>query len=239
MKKIAIITLLIPFLLLFIESCSMFCEKGRGKIVTETRELSNFDKIEIHGQGQVFLTKGSKPSIKLVIDSNLQKYIKAEVSGTKLEIYENKCIKEISEYKIYITTSSLSDLLVDGSVKLSCDSVFTTNELKIKSTTSGEISLNFDAENIKLDAEGSGLLKLNGRAANFNIESEGAGSVQAYGLLAKNVNFEVTGAGTCEISVSEKLSGEVTGSGKLYYQGNPKKVETNNTGTGIIQTRQQ
>jgi len=215
----------------------MFCEKGRGKIVTESRTLAEFDEIEIEGQAEVILVQGLEPSLTLSIDSNLLEYVKTEVSGSKLKIYESKCIEEISEFKIYITAKNLSELTVSGSVKMACDSVFRTDKLIIETDNSGNINLNMDLEDLEVITKGSGLLKLVGRSANFNINLKGAGAIEAFDLQAKNIDANIKGAGTCEVSVSEKLFGEVSGSGKLFYKGNPKKVQTNNTGTGIIQTK--
>jgi hypothetical protein len=237
MKKIAILSSFLLFLMLVFQSCSMFCEKGRGKIATETRPVAEFNELNIKGQAEVFLVQGLESSVKLSIDSNLLKYIKTEVSGSKLKIYEDKCLEEISEYKIYITAKNLSDLTINGAVKMTADSLFRTDKLVIRTENSGNISLNLDVEDLDVITKGSGLLKLAGRAANFDISLKGAGSIESFLLQAKNTDVDVTGAGTCEISVSEKLSGEVSGSGKLFYKGNPKKVETNNTGTGIIQTK--
>lgn len=219
------------------QSCSMLCEKGRGEIITETRTVSEFDELDIEGQAEVFLMQGLEQSIKISIDSNLMEYVKTDVSGSKLKIYEDKCLEEISEFKIFIAAKNLSKLTINGSIKLAGDSIFRTNKLIIKSENSGAVNLNLDVEDLDVDTKGSGLLKIKGRAANFDIDMEGAGSIEAFGFPSKNVNVDITDAGTCEISVSENLTGEVSGSGKLFYKGNPKKVNTNNTGTGIIQTK--
>jgi len=237
MKKLAIISVIVPFLIVFQSSCSMVCKKGRGKVVTEIRKITDFDELEINGQASVFIIAGIEPSIEVSIDSNLLEYIKTEVSGNKLKVYESRCIKEIADYKIYITVDNLSKLKIKGATKMSCDSMLQVDNILIETENSGDLSLNFDADKIDLLTKGSGSLNLNGRAANIKIELKGAGSISAFGLYAKNVDFDISGAGTCEISVSEKLTGEVSGSGKFYYKGNPKKVQTNNTGTGIIQTK--
>jgi hypothetical protein len=88
----------------------MFCKKGNGEIITETRKLNEFDEIEIDGQATVFLQQGTKPSVAVKNDSNLVEFVKTEVSGMKLKIKETKCIEEITEYEIYITTVNLSRL---------------------------------------------------------------------------------------------------------------------------------
>ncbi|MFN8254775.1 MAG: head GIN domain-containing protein [Bacteroidales bacterium] len=237
MKTIAKI---LPFMIvvLFANSCSMICKKGKGNIRTETRNLTDFDKIQIKGQATVYLVSGLEPKVSVSIDSNLTEFIKTEVSGNKLKIFENRCLKELSEFKILVNINRLTEIEVEGSVNLICDSVLRVDNLDLISESSGEVKLNLDLETLDLQSNGSGFIQLTGRANNFNLKLKSSGSVDANNLIAKNIKFNVTGAGTCEVNVTENLSGEVSSSGKLYYKGNPKKVDTNNTGTGTIRTNQ-
>jgi hypothetical protein len=228
------------FLLLsvtFLNSCSMFCKKGNGELVTESRKVAEFDEIEIEGQATVFLEQGTAHSVKIKIDSNLVEFIKTEVSGMKLKIKEDKCLEEITEFEIYITTTSLSKLEVSGSVEVKGENTIKSEKLYLKAGSSGEINLNLDVDDLETVTKGSGEVKLAGRADQFDIELAGAGSLDAFRLQAKEADAEVSGAGTCKINVSEEFYGDVSGSGKLYYRGNPKKVKTDVSGSGTIQAK--
>lgn len=225
------------FSMLFLTSCSMFCEKGNGEIITENRELAEFDEIEIAGQATVFIEQGVKPSVKIKIDSNLVQFIKTNVSGMKLEIEEGKCIEELTEFEVHIVTANLSRLEVGGSVKLKGENTIKAEKMLIKTKGAAEVSLSLDVDDLETITKGSGEVKLLGRAMQFEVELEGAGSLDAFRMLAKEVDASVTGAGTCKINVSEKFDGDVSGSGKLYYKGNPKKVKTDVSGSGTIQAK--
>jgi hypothetical protein len=238
MKSIVPIIIFV-FILSGFQSCNMVCKKGRGNIKTETRIISEFNQLEIKGQPEVILEQSVNPSIRVSIDSNLIEYVKTEISGSKLKIFESRCLKEISDYKIYISTNTLKTILINGSAKLKCDSLFRTDKLTINSEDAGSISFNADIEDLEVNVEGSGSVKLKGRTNNFKIDMESAGSIEAIELLSKNVDFNVSGAGTVEVNVSENLNGEASGSGKLFYKGNPRIVKTNNKGTGTIQTKVQ
>lgn len=238
MKLTSISTILFLFTsIFFMNSCSMFCEKGNGELITETRKLAEFDEIEIDGQATVFLQQGTKPSLAIKIDSNLVDYIKTDVSGMKLKIKEDKCIEELTEFEIYITTANLTRLLVDGAVEVKGENTIKSEKLFIKTISSGEINLNLDVDDLEAVTKGSGEVKLAGRAEQFDIELGGAGSLDAFRLQVKEADAEVEGAGTCKINVSEKFYGDVSGSGKLYYKGNPKKVKTDVSGSGTIQAK--
>lgn len=217
-------------------SCSL-CEKGTGSVTTQTRNLAEFDEIEISGQANVLLIQGKSNSVKVRVDSNLVDYISTKVSGMQLEIKEDKCIEEFTEYEIYITTVNLSKLIVDGAVKVKGENTIKSEDLMIKTKSSGEIVLSLDVDDLETITKGSGAVKLLGRAEQHDIELESAGSLNAFGLKSKEVDAEVSGAGACKINVSEKLDGDVSGSGKIFYKGNPKKVKTDVSGSGTIQAK--
>ena len=234
MKKIYFLFVLV---LLSLNSCNIFCEKGSGNPITEERTVIEFDEIDLDGSANVFLEQGAKPKLSVVVDSNLQQFVITKVSGMRLEVYEDKCLKEFSRYEVHITTPSLTKVYVDGAVKLNSENMIKTDNLYIKVKGSGDVNLGVDAEDLETVAKGSGNIRLSGRASDFDITLDGAGSVDAFSLLAKNADVEVDGAGVCKINVSEKFEGDVGGSGKIYYKGNPKKVQTDVSGSGSIKAK--
>jgi hypothetical protein len=174
----------------------------------------------------------------VAIDSNLLEYVKTEVSGMKLKINDSRCFKSVTDYKIYITTNKLTKLSVDGASKITGESPIKSEKLSIKNNGTGDVQLTLDVNKLDIDANGTGELKLFGKAQDVEVDIEGAGSVDAFGLQSKIVDAKVNGAGTCKLDVSEEFNGNVGGSGKIYYKGNPKKVDTDVLGSGTIQAKQ-
>jgi hypothetical protein len=221
---------LVLFITIFFWSC--FCKKGEGKIKTETRNITDFNELVLDGQAQIYIRQDTFISLKVVTDSNLVENIKTEVSGEKLKIYDSRCLKNVTEYKIYLTFKEISVIKIEGAVKLKCDSAIKSENLYISDKSAGEVDLRLDTDNLEVETGGSGLLKLSGRALDFDLDVDEAGSVDAYTLQAKNVDANIYGAGSCKINVSEKLNGNIEGSGKIIYKGNPKKVNADISGTG-------
>jgi len=209
-----------------------FCKKGEGKIITEIRTITDFNEIVLDGQAQVYIRQDTFISLKVVTDSNLLANIKTEISGRKLKIYDSRCLKNVTEYKIFLTFKDISEIKVEGSVKLKSDSVIKAENLYISDKSAGEVDLRVDTDELDVETGGSGLLKLSGRALDFELDVDEAGSVEAYALQAKNVDANIYGAGSCKITVSERLNGNIEGSGKIFYKGNPKKVKADISGTG-------
>ncbi len=237
MQKLFFILSLVGLLVTALSSCNMFCEKGTGNPTSVVRELMEFDEIDIDGQAQVFLEQGTELKVEVETDSNLLEFVKTEVSGMKLKIYDDKCLEELTIYEIRITVPNLSSLYVDGSASVISQGLIKSDNLYIKVKGTGDIELGVDTEDLETITKGSGNLKLTGRTVDFEIDLDGAGSIDAFGLLAKTVDADVEGAGTCKINATEKFYGNVGGSGKIFYKGNPKKVKTDVSGSGSIKAK--
>jgi len=235
--KIRIILAAVILALISVNSCTCFCKKGEGNVISKKTELAAFSGIDIDGQAQVYIEQGNIPSIEISIDSNLYQYIHAEVAGNKLKIYEKKCIESLTDFKVKIITNNFSELLVDGSVKVKSDSLFKLDKLFIRNDGSGDIQMNIDVNDLEIETNASGSVTLIGRALDTELKISGAGSVDAYELQTKNAVVNVSDAGSGKLYVTEKFEGSVSGSGNIKYRGNPKKVNTNITGSGTIQSK--
>lgn len=56
--------------------CSRKKVKGSGNVVSETRQVAEFDRIHLKGSGKVFLTRGEKPSIEVKpVPNNLKRLL--------------------------------------------------------------------------------------------------------------------------------------------------------------------
>ncbi|RLD70326.1 MAG: hypothetical protein DRJ10_20495 [Bacteroidetes bacterium] len=237
MQKSLFILSFISVAIISLSSCNIFCEKGTGNTTSELREVLEFDEIDINGQATVFIEQGPKVKVEVQIDSNLLEFVKTKVSGMELKIYDDKCFEEVSKYEIHITVPKLTKLYVDGSVSIESGSPIKSNNLYIKTKGSGNINIGVDTDDLEIVTKGSGNMKISGRTSDLEIDLDGSGSIDAFGLIAKKVDADVEGAGVCNINASEKFYGNVGGSGKIYYKGNPKKVKTDVSGSGSIKAK--
>ena len=215
----------------------MFCEKGLGNPKIEQRKVNEFDKIDINGKANVILEQGNEYKVVVEIDSNLLEFVKTEVSGTTLEIYDDKCLEEITTYNIRITTSKLKKLYIYDAVNIKSESIIKSDDLYIKSKGTGEISLGIETEDLEIVTSGSATIKLFGSTVNFEIDADDKSTVDAFGLLAKKVDADVDGKANCKINVSDKFYAKVDDTGSILYIGNPKKVKTKVSGSGSIKAK--
>jgi hypothetical protein len=59
---------------------------GSGKIITENRDVSGFDKVDLQSIGNLTIVQGTEESLTIKADDNLLPYITTEVFNGTLEI---------------------------------------------------------------------------------------------------------------------------------------------------------
>jgi hypothetical protein len=66
--------------------------KGNGNFVTEKRSTAEYDEIRLSGSFDVNLVAGKEGEIVVQAEENLLPFIKVEVEGNELKIYQEKGI---------------------------------------------------------------------------------------------------------------------------------------------------
>ena len=94
--------------------------------------------------------------------------------------------------------------------------------------------MNTDAEDVTIDISGSGTVVLEGKGDDGDIEISGSGTLYAEDFSTHTFQIEISGSGKCEVNVSQTLDADISGSGSVYYKGNPEKVRSNISGSGRV-----
>ena len=237
MRKLLFFLAYSSIIITILSSCNVFCEKGTGSPTIESRDVLEFDEIDIDGQAKVFVEQGPKAKVTVEIDSNLLMFVKTKVSGMKLKVYDDKCFEDVSKYEIHITVPDLTGLYVSGSVNLKSEGIIKTDNLYLKIKDAANVQLNVETEDMETVTKDTGILNLYGKAIDLELDVNDAGSVDAFGLISKNVDADVRDNGLCKINVNTKFRGDVRDNGKIFYKGNPKKVKTNSSDSGSIKAK--
>jgi Putative auto-transporter adhesin, head GIN domain len=98
--------------------------------------------------------------------------------------------------------------------------------LELEAAGSGSISTLTAIEVAKISAKnsGSGNINLSGGITGItelNALVAGTGSIQSFFLYTKNTNATILGSGNIECNVLANLNAKISGSGNVFYRGNP------------------
>jgi len=218
-----------------LNGCGMKTVKGSGNLVTEKRQLSDFNQISLQGTGKVTLSKGDRQYLKIRTDDNVMPLIETDVRNGKLEISHSRWNLRPTTLEYFITVKDLKGASISGSGDISGKDRFVSDDFYTDVSGAGNISLELDVAQLDSNISGSGSIQLRGKANSYDASITGSGKVSAFGMETKNASITITGSGNCRVNVLEKLRAKITGSGDVRYKGQPR-ITRKITGSGSVKS---
>lgn len=232
--------LLFPILLLFTSSCSFFqnCETGKGEILEVEVKIEHFSSLEVSSRVKVFLEQSPQQKVTIKAQENLIRLLDTELNGETWDIRFNRCVTSENPIEIYIKTSELNEIGINGSGSVIGKSMLSTDLLDLSINGSGDIDLLLAVKELNSEISGSGTIRLDGNTKSHKIEIDGSGDVKAFDLRSDATEIEINGSGDAKINASYSLDVEINGSGDVYYKGNVKQISSDINGSGNLHQEQ-
>jgi hypothetical protein len=236
MKKLSMLIAAVLFIAITLPSCRKV--SGDGPIVTQKREVSGFKEIKSEISGDVYVTYGSAYEITVEAQQNILNVLETVLTGDRLTLRfkPNTHIRTHERIIVRISTPDIKALILSGSGNIQGMNLMETNRLLLNISGSGNIHLH-EVNTQLLDAgiSGSGSISVNGGSATDEIiEIKGSGSIDLLSLEAANSDVNISGSGNAKLNVTEHLKVKISGSGNVYYTGNPSVDEVKITGSGSL-----
>ncbi|WP_372792820.1 head GIN domain-containing protein [Lutibacter sp.] len=213
--------------------------KGNGTIITNTRTVSDYDKVAVAGSFDVKLLKGKEGILTVKADENLMEYIITEVKNGDLEIHIKKGFNISTNKTINITVpfETINAISLAGSGDITSEDIIDSSDLTLKLAGSGNMSLNVSTKNLTTSIAGSGNMSLKGDSNEFECNIAGSGNINGYELKALIANAKITGSGTIKINAVNEIHAKSAGSGNIYYSGNPSIEKISSVGSGSVKKK--
>jgi Putative auto-transporter adhesin, head GIN domain len=206
--------------ILSITSCDTV--KGSGDIVKEIRNETDFHAIDISIAGHVELYQGSTWKVEIEIEETILPYLETEVRNGRLDIYFSRHVHDVDDLKIKITAPMIDAIDLNGSGNLIAFDSLSGSKLTVDISGSGDADLRkVYYDELKLDLSGSGNLQLQGESLKAAMYVSGSGNLNASDCQIKVISVDASGSGDIRCRVSDQLKGNISGSGNVYYDGNP------------------
>jgi Putative auto-transporter adhesin, head GIN domain len=188
---------------------------GSGNVVSESRNVSGFTKIDLTGAGEVTIDQNGTEALTIEADDNLMPKVTSEVVEGTLRLGERSNLISLTKpVKYRVSVKDLTGLMISGSG--------TVTAAKITSSR------------LAVDINGSGRVTAGGSVDNQDLMISGSGDYQAKDLQTKITTVKISGSGDAAVSVSDSLDIQMSGSGKLTYYGNPPQVTQQISGSGRV-----
>jgi hypothetical protein len=219
-------------------ACGATIIKGSGDLITETRQVSNFDSIDLSGSGEVIVTQGGSESLTIETDDNVMEHVKAEVVGGTLELGFEEGLNLIDHTRLIFTVGvdDLKSLEISGSGDIESDMIETTR-LDATISGSGDVQIGtLTADEVKAKISGSGEIDLAGEATAQDITISGSGKYRAGDLRSESAEVSISGSGDATVWATDSLDVNISGSGSVDYYGRPT-MSTSGSGSGDVTSK--
>lgn len=198
--------------------------EGNGKTVTRDINISSFDALKASGVYELKLSQGSKESVKIEADENLQEYFTVRNEGNHLLIdmdkLKNKNLKNKNKMKVYVTFKNLKELELKTVGNVSSDEQLSFENLDLNTKNVGDVNLDLTAKKLNLDIKSVGNVKLSGKANEAVVKNKGVGSFNAGKFVVQTMNIENDGVGNAEVNAEKDLKVKDSFTGKVTNKGN-------------------
>lgn len=218
--KLPVLLILVALLL---SACGLRAVRGSGKLVTESRNVSDFDRVSLTSSGEVILIQGEEESLTIETDDNVMRYVTSEVKHGAL-VLGTESGKLISATRLRFTLSvkDLTGLTVSGSGDITAER-FDTDSLEIIVSASGEVRIDaLTAEEVDVRITGSGDVELAGQVTGQEVTISGSGKYRGGDLRSETVSLTISSSGDATLWATDSLNVRLMGSGSASYYGNPK-----------------
>ena len=220
---------------LLFSSCNFNGTNGSGNVVSENRTVAGeFTAISASGGLEVFIEQGSKTSILVEADDNLQKHIKTELSGDKLKIYCDINIHDAGAKRIMVTLPHIKSIEsgAGSSVKSKTKLKNDTFSLTTNSGSSMEVAVH--ARKVNCEADSGSSLNISGSTEELQTNSGSGSSLNASELRAKTVTASSGSGSTTQVNVTSVLTAEASSGSSISFTGKPTSISKKESSGGSV-----
>jgi hypothetical protein len=201
---------------------------------SQTREVGSFSGVKAAEGIDVYLKKGDKEAVEVVVDGTDPSNIITEVSGSYLKVHRREGRYRNIDAKVYVTYVNLDKLSASSAGNIFSEGTIEARTMEISVSSAGSVEVTLDAGSVEVSSSSAGDVELKGKVRSLSAEASSAGEIDAYDLEADEVEAVAASAGSVKLSVKESLEARASTAGSIRYRGNPDRSNTNSSSGGSV-----
>ena len=195
--------------------------EGSGNVITKDVAIQSFDELQVSGVFNVVLTQGSKESVKIEAEDNLQQLFEVKNEGNKLivDMKKDSHFDPKKKMTVYITFKNLKSMDLKMVGNLTSEGNLSFGDLSLNNKSIGSVDLALNAQKLDIKNKSVGNLKLRGKADNAVIKSNSVGSIKAADFVVQTMDIDNDGVGSAEVNAAKELKVKESFLGKVRNAG--------------------
>jgi len=224
---------LILFLPLLLNACGILTVRGSGNLLTESRDVHDFDRVVISGTSKLLLTQGEQEALAITADDNLMRYIESEVRDGTLYLRNKEGISPSQPIQLELSVKKFVALDISGIVSAETGDIV-TEKLDIDLNGLSTLQMgSLETQQLSVHLNGSTKVELSGpgEVVEQKILLNGSNTYYAPELRSQSVDISASGPNDATVWATDFLNIETSGIGNVDYYGSPQVTQS---GSGNI-----
>lgn len=210
-----------------------------GKVVSQDRNVSDFQAIQIKSSVDVEFTQGDDFKVVVYAEQDIIEEIITEVNkGTLVVNYKSSSkigwFSSTEDAYVEVTAPELSKVHITGSGDFEGENTINSESFMLRINGSGDFESALDVRNMEVHINGSGDAEFSGVNETLDISINGSGDVECNNVNLALLKVNIYGSGDVQcIGSAENISLKQGGSGDFYGKDCiADNVKANKSGSG-------
>jgi hypothetical protein len=228
-------TIGLTIVMMVASACGLMPVFGSRNLISETRTVSGYDKVDVSGGGSLNIIQDGTESLTVETDDNMMQYITSQVRGGTLYLGLHTVGQSVSPSALNFTlhVKDLSGINTSGSWDVTSAALKGVN-LEIVLSGSGKVRVDsVTLTTLSVTSSGSANVTVAGKTDSQTISISGSGKYAAGDLSSQSARITISGSGNVTVWATSSLTAHVSGSGDVSYYGSPQ-VSFDQSGSGSI-----
>ncbi|MEK8180641.1 head GIN domain-containing protein [Flavobacterium buctense] len=208
---------------------------GSGKVITEKRNLANFDKVTVSSGLDCEVIYSDQSEVIVEADDNLVNGIKTNVENGTLEItseYNN--YNNVKSKKIIVRMPKIVSLESTSGSTLKSGNILNSEDITLKSSSGSSLEVEVEADKVTLETSSGSEQKITGKALKVFTASSSGSHLDANGLLANEVKAQSSSGSSTTVSAALLLDAKASSGSSITYLNSPKEVRKEESSGGSV-----
>jgi hypothetical protein len=201
---------------------------------TETRVMGPFEKVKAGNGINVTLIEDNVEKVDIHIVNAETSDVITQLEGKTIVLKMKTMLKTGVAVQAYVHYKKLTEIHAGGASSIDADNTLTAEKLTLSVGADALIELEVDVKTIHANLT-AGRIELTGEAISQQVTANTAGRYNAGSLQSKEAFVKANTGAQATVNVSERISGTAGSGGRVYYSGNPAKVEKSESLGGKVE----
>jgi len=211
--------------------------KGKGEVVSQTRNVTGFTGFSLGIDGTIYFSTDSVFYVEVKAQQNILDVLETVLDNNQLIIRykKNVSIGTHEAIEIFISAPAVNKVQLSGSGDIQVTNAWNQPYIETAISGSGNISVvQLDAGELNSSISGSGNFTAQyGKINQEELTISGSGNIDLVGVEADTTYATISGSGNISVWVTQLLDVTISGSGNVRYKGSPVII-TKISGSGSI-----